>query len=161
MRQLVDRAGLNRSIVIDSAGTGDWHVGEERDRRSSEVGRRRGIHLAGRARQFTEGDFARFDYVLAMDRKNLTTLRSMAPDEQAASKVHLLRGFAPGANASDDGESAASGRRGQDSGVYIGQSDDEVPDPYFGGPEGFDRVFDICIEACEGLLAHLRRTHRL
>ena len=139
MRHLVKQAGLERQILIDSAGTGDCHVGETRDRRSAEVGQRRGMPLSGRARQFVSADFARFDYVLAMDRQNLTNLQRLAPDEKARQKVRLLRSFAAGASPDDD----------------------EVPDPYFGGAQGFDAVFDICLDACQGLLDHLRRTHGL
>jgi protein-tyrosine phosphatase len=140
MRHLVRAAGLEQAIAIDSAGTGDWHVGEVRDRRSTEVGQRRGMPLAGTARQFQRSDFARFDYVLAMDRQNLTNLRRLAPDDAARAKIHLLRDFEAGAQA-DKG--------------------DEVPDPYYGGPEGFDEVIDICERACRGLLAHLRQEHGL
>jgi protein-tyrosine phosphatase len=141
MRHLVREAGLSEQILIDSAGTGDWHVGQPRDRRSAEVGRRRGMPLGGTARQFQPGDFARFDYVLAMDRQNLQNLRRLAPDDAARAKVHLLRAFegAPGAGAGSD----------------------EVPDPYYGGPDGFDEVIDICERACRGLLAHLRKAHGL
>jgi protein-tyrosine phosphatase len=138
MRHLVAAAGLEAQIAIDSAGTGDWHVGEPRDRRSAAVGQRRGIPLGGRARHFSAADFARFDHVLAMDRQNFATLRQMAPDDGARDKVRLLRSFDPAA-----------------------ASDDEVPDPYYGGPEGFDHVFDVCLAACTGLLAHLRQTHGL
>jgi protein-tyrosine phosphatase len=137
MRHLVKQAGLQDRILIDSAGTGDWHVGEPRDRRSAEVGRRRGIPLSGRARQFVPTDFARFEFVLAMDRQNLVNLRGLAPDDAARDKVRLLRSFDP----------------------TIIEGDDEVPDPYFGGPEGFDEVFDICLRACQGLLDHLRLSH--
>jgi protein-tyrosine phosphatase len=101
------------------------------------VGQRRGIPLSGRARNFTAADFARFDHVLAMDRQNLENLRKLAPDEAARAKVRLLRSFDPAVVAGDD----------------------EVPDPYYGGPEGFDHVFDICLAACAGLLAHLRAAH--
>jgi protein-tyrosine phosphatase len=139
MRHLVAEAALSDRVVIDSAGTGDWHVGETRDKRSLEVGRRRGIPLSGRARHFQEADFARFDYVLAMDRQNHANLLRLAPDAEARAKVHLLRSFDPA----------------------VQRGDDEVPDPYFGGAEGFDRVFDICLDACRGLLAHLRRHHGL
>jgi protein-tyrosine phosphatase len=138
MRHLIDEAGLQDQIEIDSAGTGEWHVGEPRDPRSSAVGRRRGIPLYGRARQFQPGDFARFDYVLAMDKQNRDALLELAPDESAAAKVHLLREFDPASPPESD-----------------------VPDPYYGGPEGFDRVFDICEAACRGLLDHLRRHHNL
>ena len=134
MRHLVRRAGLDGDIQIDSAGTGEWHVGEPRDRRSSEVGQRRGIPLGGRARQFVASDFARFDRVLAMDGQNLSALRDLAPDDAARAKVRLLRSYDPKSPA-----------------------DADVPDPYYGGPQGFDRVFDICEAACQGLLAEIRR----
>lgn len=138
MRHLVREAGLDDRIQIDSAGTGEWHVGEPRDRRSSEVGQRRGIPLGGRARQFVASDFARFDYVLAMDTQNLTTLWDLAPDDAARAKVRLLRSYDPNSPA-----------------------DADVPDPYYGGARGFDHVFDICEAACQGLLAHLRRAHAI
>jgi protein-tyrosine phosphatase len=138
MRHLVKEAGLQDRVVIDSAGTGDWHVGEARDLRSSQVGQRRGIPLGGVARQFLPRDYDRFDLVLAMDRRNLADLLRMAPDPEARAKVRLLRSFDPQAG-----------------------NDDEVPDPYYGGPSGFDEVFDICLRACTGLLDHLRRTHGL
>lgn len=138
MRHLVREAGLQDCVVIDSAGTGDWHVGEPRDRRSSAVGRRRGIPLAGRARQFVPADFERFDYVLAMDGQNLDNLRRLAPDAAARAKVRLLRSFDPRSPQGAD-----------------------VPDPYFGGDRGFDEVFDICEAACRGLLADLRARHGL
>jgi protein-tyrosine phosphatase len=154
MRHLVKQAGLADKIAIDSAGTGDWHVGEARDPRSAEVGRRRGMPLSGVARQFQPQDFARFDHVLAMDRQNQASLLQMAPDQAARNKVRLLRSFDPAsaASAASTGSSAASGGGG---------GDDEVPDPYFGGAQGFDRVFDICEAACRGLLAHLRKAHGL
>jgi protein-tyrosine phosphatase len=82
-------------------------------------------------------DFARFDYVLAMDRQNHANLLKLAPDAGARAKVHLLRSFAPN----------------------VRDGDDEVPDPYYGGAEGFDQVFDICLDACRGLLEQLRKRH--
>ncbi len=143
MRHLVREAGLTDRVLIDSAGTGDWHVGAPRDRRSIEVGRRRGMPLSGAARQFQAADFARFDYVLAMDRQNLANLRRLAPDDAARAKIHLLRAFEPaGADPADPAEN-------------------DVPDPYYGGPEGFDEVIDICERSCRGLLAHLRQKHGL
>jgi protein-tyrosine phosphatase len=138
MRHLVGQAGLGARVEIESAGTGDWHVGEPRDTRSRAAGERRGIPLVGQARQFTGEDFARFDYVLAMDRRNLATLTDMAPDGAARAKVRLLRSYDPQS-----------------------PPDADVPDPYYGGPDGFDRVFDICEAACRALLDELRRTHGL
>ena len=138
MRHLVRQAGVDGAIEIDSAGTGAWHVGEARDQRSQAVGARRGMPLAGEARQFRRSDFARFDYVLALDRENLADLLQLAPDAQARAKLHLLREFDPASPPNSD-----------------------VPDPYYGGVDGFEQVFDICEAACCGLLDHLRKTHRL
>ena len=138
MRHLLREAGLDARVRVDSAGTGSWHIGEPRDRRSSEVGQRRGIPLTGRARQFVVADFERFDQVLAMDGDNLQAILELAPDEAARGKVSLLRAFDP------------------DSPVGA-----EVPDPYYGGPDGFDRVFDICEAACRGLLRDIRQRHNL
>jgi len=138
MRHLVRQAKLDHAIAIDSAGTGAWHVDEARDERSQAVGARRGMPLSGLARQFRGADFARFDYVLALDRENLADLMRLAPDARARAKLHLLRDFDPAAPPSSD-----------------------VPDPYYGNIDGFERVFDICAAACRGLLDHLRRTHGL
>jgi protein-tyrosine phosphatase len=141
MKHLVRQAGLERAIHIESAGIGDWHVGEMRDQRSRATGEARGIPLSGRAQQFTAADFARFDHVLAMDSSNHEGLLKMAPDAAARAKVSMLRSYEDGAEAG--GETA------------------DVPDPYYGGSRGFEDVFDICQAACAGFLAHLRREHRL
>jgi protein-tyrosine phosphatase len=138
MRHLVREAGLDHAIVLDSAGTGDWHVGEDRDRRSRAVAQRRGMPIVGPARQFAHSDFDRFDLVLALDEENARDLRHLAPTDEARAKIRLLREF--------DAE-AGSGA--------------EVPDPYYGGPEGFEHVFDICLSACRGLLEHLRKDYQL
>jgi protein-tyrosine phosphatase len=138
MRHLIHQAGLDGKITVDSAGTGDWHVGEERDRRTRGVAARRGMPISGPARQFSRGDFDRFDLVLALDEDNLRALERMAPNDGARAKLRLLRSFEPGA-----------------------APDAEVPDPYYGGPEGFERVFDICLAACRGLLDHLRKQYQL
>lgn len=131
-RHLVAAGGREHAFEIDSAGTAAYHEGERPDRRSIATARARGVELPGRARQFRREDFERFDYVLAMDRDNCGTLLRLAPDERAATKVSLLRRFDPAAPA-----------------------EAEVPDPYYGGPDGFDRVFEICMAACGGLLAHI------
>jgi protein-tyrosine phosphatase len=134
MRHLVAAEGLEDEIAIASAGTGDWHVGDRRDRRSSAVGQARGIPLSGTAQQFTARDFARYDHVIAMDRSNRDELRRMAPSAAERDKIRLLRSYDPSA-----------------------PPDAEVPDPYYGGPRGFEDVFDICERACKGLLAALKR----
>ena len=135
MRSLVREAGLEDEIAIESAGVGDWHVGYPPDRRAAEAARRRGVTLAGSARQVRPGDFADFDLLLAMDRDNLRELRALAPDAEAAEKVRLLREFDP---------------------ASIGAPDLDVPDPYYGGPDGFEKVLDQVEAACKGLLDALR-----
>jgi protein-tyrosine phosphatase len=135
---LVADAGLTDRVAIDSAGTAAYHAGERPDRRSLAAARARGIELPGRARQFVAADFRRFDYVIAMDRSNHADLRDLAPDDEARAKIHLFRDFDPDAP------------RGA-----------EVPDPYYGGGDGFEIVLDICASAGHGLLAHLRRAHDL
>ncbi len=134
MRHLVQEAGLGDEIAVESAGTGAWHVGEPPDARATAAAARRGIRLHGQARRFEPGDFARFDYVLAMDRSNRAALMRLAGDGPELRKVALLRDFDPGA-----------------------PFDAEVPDPYYGGPDGFETVLDVCEQACRGLLEHLRR----
>jgi protein-tyrosine phosphatase len=135
MKALVDSAQLGDRFFIDSAGTGAYHVGEHADARSAEAARHKGIELTSRARQFLVADFDAFDYVVAMDRKNLSHLRGLAPNAAAAAKLSLLRSFDATAKAQD------------------------VPDPYF--ENNFDEVFEICRAGCAGLLAQIRRERAL
>ena len=139
MLALVKREGLADEIEIDSAGPAAYHVGERADHRSRKTAQARGVELPSIARAFTPDDFSRFHYVLAMDTQNQKNLLVLARTAEAKAKVHLLRSFEP----------------------ELSRDDLSVPDPYYGGPEGFDRVFDICDAACRGLLAHLRREHAL
>jgi protein-tyrosine phosphatase len=119
------------ALDVDSAGTADYHVGEPPDRRTVAVARRRGYDLAGlRARQVQPADFSRFDHVLAMDNANLTELERLRPEESTA-RLSLFLEFAPDAE-------------------YR-----EVPDPYYGGTEDFERVLDLCETAARGLLTRL------
>ena len=134
MRHLLAREGLDGRVAVDSAGTGSWHVGNPPDRRATAEARGRGIEMEGRARQFGRDDFARFDLVVAMDAQNAADLRALAPDAAAAAKVRLRREWDPEAR---DG-------------------DRDVPDPYYGGPEGFAIVLDMIERACAGLVAELR-----
>jgi protein-tyrosine phosphatase len=138
MRELVRDAGLEERVELDSAGTGDWHVGEPPDARATDAARRRGIELRGPARQVRLRDFEEFDLILAMDRSNLADLRRLAPDEAARAKVRLLREF--------------EGRAGSQSSA----GDLEVPDPYHGGSRGFEHVLDLLQAACASLLGRLQ-----
>jgi protein-tyrosine phosphatase len=135
MRSLVREAGLEDEIAIESAGIGDWHVGHPPDQRAAAAAQRRGVTLAGTARQVRPSDFADFDLLLAMDRDNLRELRALAPDEAAAEKVRMLREFDP---------------------ASAGAPDLDVPDPYYGGAQGFETVLDQVDAACRGLLDALR-----
>jgi protein-tyrosine phosphatase len=136
-REQVRRAGLQREIGIESAGIGDWHVGQAPDKRAIAHGRRRGYDLeALRARQVSREDFARFDWILAMDQRNLRDLNELRPAEYEG-HLGLLLEFAP------------------ELGVR------EVPDPYFGGADGFETVLELTERACAALLEHIRRQHKL
>ena len=134
MRHRVREAGLEDVIEIESAGTGSWHIGDPPDARAAAEARARGVAMTGAARQFGPADFDRFDLVLAMDRENAAHLRQIAPNAAAAAKVRLLREFDPAATVGDL----------------------SVPDPYYGGPEGFSTVFELVDAACRGLIDHLR-----
>ena len=138
MRSLVHGAQLHDQIEVDSAGLGAYHLGEMADRRAREASRARGVTLNSRSRQFTADDFERFDYVVAMDVENHGDLLDLAPDAAAKAEVRLLRSFDPAAPAGA-----------------------EVPDPYYGGPRGFDNVFNMCEAACQGLLDTIRSEHHL
>ena len=135
MRGVLRREGLEDVVEVDSAGLGSWHAGESPDARSTAVARTRGIVMEGAARQVTAADFADHDLLLAADAQNLAYLRAAAPDEAALRKVRLLREFDP--------EAVAAG-------------DLDVPDPYYGGPNGFDHVLDLVEAACGGLLDEVR-----
>ena len=138
MRHLVREAGLERAVEIDSAATGAWHIGEQADDRTRAAGERRGFCVDSIARQVVLADFERFDYLVAMDAGHVRELERMAPTREARSKVRLLRSFDPASPAG-----AA------------------VPDPYYGGADGFEEVLDICEAGCRGLLAELVRVHGL
>jgi protein-tyrosine phosphatase len=135
MRALVREAGVEESIELDSAGTGGWHVGSPPDDRATETALTRGIVLTGSARQVRAADFEAFDLIIAMDGSNLAELRRLAPDEQARSRVRMLREFDP---------------------ASAGLEDLDVPDPYYGAGNGFEEVLDLVQAACEGLLREIR-----
>jgi protein-tyrosine phosphatase len=140
MRHLVAEEGLEDEIVIDSAGTGPWHAGNPPDERSSAAAKARGITMEGVARQVGPRDFETYDLLLAADAENVRVLRAVAPDQEAAAKIHLLREYDP--------HSVAAG-------------DLAIPDPYYGGVDGFEDVLDLVDAACRGLLATLRAEGRV
>lgn len=128
-------AGLAGAVVVDSAGTGDWHVGHGADARARAALGARGYPTDHTARQFAARWFADRDLVLAMDGANLRELRRLAPDPETAERVRLLRSYDPKAT-----------------------GDLDVPDPYFGGDDGFELVLDQLERACDGLVDVLRRS---
>ena len=131
-RKLVADAGLRDRVTIDSAGTGNWHVGELPDPRTREAAARRGIVLDHHARQLVAADLDRFDLLLAMDGSNLAAIARLARG-RTTPRYALLLSFDPDAT-----------------------PDADVPDPYAGGTDGFELVLDQCERACRGLLAHVR-----
>lgn len=135
-RRMLKERAPDIAVEIDSAGTHDYHVGSPPDRRAIEAARRRGIDLTAlRARQISAEDFSRFDLILAMDDQNLDELKRRAPREYH-DRIRLLMEFA-----------AEAPLR-------------HVPDPYYGGPHGFEQVLDLLEEAAEGLLEEVLRRHR-
>ncbi len=135
-RHVVEAAGLSERILVDSAGTHAYHIGEPADRRARAAAERRGISLEGiTARRVESSDFEQFDYVLAMDHDNLGLLSHQADDE-FKERIGLFLQYAAG-------------------------GEEEVPDPYYGGSAGFERVLDLVEEASRGLLETLRSRHSI
>ncbi len=134
-RQYVERAGLAEQIVIDSAGTHDYHIGAPPDSRTQRAAQQRGFEMSDlRGRQVEAADFSRFDYVLAMDRANLAILNRLMPKD-SKTKAHLFLEYAHH------------------------HREREVPDPYYGGEDGFERVLDMVEDAAAGLLQHISACH--
>lgn len=132
MHHLVGKEGLDNVVYIDSAGTYGGHSGELPDSRMRQHARRRGYDLTHRSRKVTSADFERFDMLIAMDDYNYRDLHHLAPTVADQQKVYRMTDFATHIRA------------------------DHVPDPYYEGAEGFERVLDILEDACNGLLYHLK-----
>ncbi len=127
------RSKLTKDFVVDSAGTGSWHAGELPDKRSISTAKNRGLDITNqRARQFKKSDFDIFDHIFVMDNSNYKDVLALAPNEEAKSKVKLiLNELFPGENV-------------------------DVPDPYYGGQDGFENVFDMLDQACEEIARKLK-----
>ncbi len=126
--------GLSDRVYVDSAGTGSWHVGQRPDARSIAVAAKHGVELPGSARRVRLEDFFEFQFVLAMDGSNLEDLKGLESGSEADAVIRLLLEFDPEA---------------------AGELD--VPDPYYGGPDGFDKVYEMVDRACEALVEHLEQ----
>jgi protein-tyrosine phosphatase len=132
IQHMLKEKGLSDTYHLDSAGTSAYHVGEKPDSRMRQVAQERGYEYTGRARQFQRGEMDQFDLIIAMDQTNYRILQGWAKTTSDASKIRLMREFDP--------ES---------------RGDLDVPDPYYGGMEGFKTTFDVVKRSCEGLLLEL------
>ena len=131
LRKCAEKAGMDKRITVDSAGTGSWHIGKEPDQRACLAAARRGYDLTVlRARQVSIDDFQRFDLILAMDHDNLARLRALRPTTGTAETDLFLRRYR--------------------------LSEDSVPDPYYGGEEGFEQVLDLIEAGTAQLLNEIR-----
>jgi len=128
-RHLARQAGADERYEVDSAGTSAFHIGEPPDGRMRQVAASHGFAYNGEARQFKRGDFDRFDWIIAMDTSNRSTLLGLANTKEHQAKIRLMRAFDP-----------------------QGRPDDPVPDPYYGGIDGFEEVYRIVARSCQGLL---------
>ncbi|BAU13453.1 protein tyrosine phosphatase [Leptolyngbya sp. NIES-3755] len=137
MNHLIRQAGLENEIICDSAGTSSYHIGSPPDRRMTAAAKLRGIELIGRARQFERSDFEEFDLILAMDHDNFEAICSIDPAGTYQDKVQLMCNFCTQHQLR------------------------EVPDPYYGGAEGFNFVIDLLLDACQGLLDFIIREENL
>jgi protein-tyrosine phosphatase len=141
MRHVLREAGLEDTVDVDSAGTGGWHVGEPPDGRARAAAAARGVQLSGAARQVTPADLDEFDLVLAADAANHRELLRLAGEDPARrARIRLLREFDPAA-------------------VAAGEL--EVPDPYYGGSDGFEDVLDLVEAACRGVLDEIQANGRV
>lgn len=131
MNHLIEQATLSEKIVCDSAGTASYHIGSSPDLRMTAAATLLGIELSGQARQLKKSDLEDFDLILAMDQENYYDILALDPIGQHKHKVRLMCDFC----------SRHSIR--------------EVPDPYYGGAEGFNHVIDLLLDACNGLLRHV------
>lgn len=128
MNHLIDQANLSDRIICDSAGTSSYHIGSPPDRRMTQAANQRGIKMAGKARQFKRDDFEQFDLILAMDQDNYQNILYLDPSGKYRYKVKLMCEFCRHHTLK------------------------EVPDPYYGGAEGFNQVIDLLLDSCAGLL---------
>lgn len=131
-RYLVEERGLSGKYQLSSAGTSAYHVGEPPDRRMRQIAAKHGFRYSGQARQFWRQDLNDFDLIIVMDKNNRRIIESMTQDEGQLNRIHMMREFDP-----------------------EGSAELDVPDPYYGGDEGFEETYQIVKRSCEGLLEAL------
>tara|TARA_Y100001968_G_scaffold207952_1_gene191087 strand:+ start:898 stop:1371 length:474 start_codon:yes stop_codon:yes gene_type:complete len=134
-KQKIKNRNLENFFIVDSAGTGGWHVGNLPDRRMCETAKARGIELISRSRQIKENDLYEFDHIFVMDNNNLKAVKSLIKDQSylLSSKIKLILSYSENYKL------------------------DEVPDPYYGGQNGFDEVLDLLDDAIDGLIKSLMK----
>ena len=132
-QDLVNQKKLEQKIIVASAGTSGWHIGDLPDERMCRTAQSKGIQLESRARQFQSADFNRFNLILAMDHSNLARLEEIAPSNLSPEKLMLFRSFDPECNGNQD-----------------------VPDPYYGGAKGFEEVYSMVKRTCPPLLDYIK-----
>jgi len=132
LKRMVRRQGLSGKVIVDSAGTAGYHVGELPDARMRQHGTRRGYKFDSLSRKFTSRDFDRFDIIVAMDDSNYNNIMRLAPDLESEAKIHRMMEFSE---------------------KY---ENDHVPDPYYSGAEGFELVLDLLEDACAGLMVKVK-----
>ena len=132
---LIQESDLDERIQVDSCGTSGWHIGEPADRRMRQTAQAHGISLTSVSRKIDHSDFREFDYIIAMDQSNLRDVLNMKENsaQDSQSSIMMMREFDP-------------------QGKGLG-----VPDPYYGGDDGFEEVFQILMRSCEGFLEHVRQ----
>jgi protein-tyrosine phosphatase len=133
-QHLVNERELQPYFYIDSAGTSAWHIGEPANSKSRQTASKHGIELNSRARKFEPADLEEYDLILAMDRENLQNIRQLDNQNRFSDKIQLMRDYDPQ------------------------PGDDEVPDPYYGGMDGFQHVFEVVRRSCEALLDELEES---
>lgn len=132
MNSIVEKAGLSGIVECDSAGTIAFHAGEPADARMKKHAVKRGYTLTSIARKFTHDDFEKFDYIVAMDRNNFTDILAFDKEAQYVDKISMMTSYCRD------------------------HEEEEVPDPYYGGPQGFEHVLDLLEDACTGFLEKIK-----
>ena len=132
---LVEKSGLSGKIETDSAGTSNYHIGESPDPRTLEIVAKYGLENNSRGRQLTEADFIQFDYIIVMDQSNLADSKQLMTSDSSQAKIFLMRDF-------DDNPTKK-----------------DVPDPYWSGQDGFEKVYQILLRSCQNFLTYLQQQH--
>ena len=137
MNGVIEKHNLQDKIKCDSAGTIGYHAGSPADQRMQIHAKKRGYNLTSISRQIRYDDLLNFDYILVMDSENMEDVRALESSGKFSDKISMMTDYAKNNNA------------------------DSVPDPYYGGPQGFELVLDLLEDSCEGLLEHIKNNHGL